>query len=139
MNKKITKYYLPILILILAGSISFVQFVNAESILAIVTGVTSPAISLISSNTSNALDKEILNSNVDNNINLTAGLFSFIGNIIAAIVEAVVAVVVAIVEVVVAVVQTVVNVFTPSSQPATNQSHQSSPPPGYSCVQIRCL
>jgi len=137
MNKKITKYYLPILILILVGSISFVQFVNAESILAIVTGVTSPAISLISSNTSNALDKEILNSNVDNNINLTAGLFSFIGNIIAVIVEAVVAVVVAIVEVVVAVVQTVVNVFTPSP-PATNQSHQSSSPPGYSCVQIRC-
>ena len=145
MNKKITKYYLPILILILVGSISFVQFVNAGSILAIATGVTSPAISLISSNTSNVLDREILNSGVDNNINLTAGLFSFLANLFKAIVEVIVAVVEAIVEVIVAVVETVVDIFTPSPEPAPEPVYVppayqpvSAPQPQYSCWQLRC-
>jgi len=138
MNKKITKHLLSILILVLVGSISFIQFVGAESTVAITTRTISPIISLVSSDTSNVLNRGISNSGVGNNVNLTAGLFSFLGNIIAAIVQVVVAVVEVVIQVVVAVVQTVVNfvssIISPSSPPP------SPPPPspssGDKCVSI---
>jgi len=154
MNKKITKYCLPILILVLIGSISFIQFVGAENTVVITTGTISPIISLISSNTNNVSGRGILNSGVDDNVNLTAGLFSFLANIFKAIVNVVVAVVVAVVQAVVAVVQavvavvvaiveTVVNVVTsivspsPPSYTPPPPSYTPPPPPSYSCWQWR--
>ena len=156
MNKKITKYCLSVLILILIGSISFVQFVNAKSIVNPTIGMTSPIISLLDSNASNGLDGGILNSSVNNNIKLTAGLFSFLGNIVKAVAKAVVAVVKAVATVVVAVVkavaavvaavvQTVTNVvtsiFSPPSYtpPAYTPPPPPSPPkPPYSCTKYLC-
>jgi len=164
MNKKITKYCLSVLILILIGSISFVQFVNAGSIVNTTTGMTPPIISLLDSNASNGLDGGILNSSVNNNIKLTAGLFSFLGNIVKAVANAVVAVVKAVATVVVAVVkavaavvaavvQTVINVVTsifspPSFTPPSFTPPAFTPPaftplppsvkPPYSCTKYLC-
>jgi len=165
MNKKITKYCLSVLILILIGSISFVQFVNAKSIVNPTIGMTSPIISLLDSNASNGLDGGILNSSVNNNIKLTAGLFSFLGNIVKAVAKAVVAVVKAVATVVVAVVkavatvvvavvkavaavvaavvQTVTNVVTsifspPSFTPPAFTPLPPSVKPPYSCTKYLC-
>jgi len=140
MNKKITKYGLLILILVLVGSISFIEFVDAKNTVVITTGTISPIISLISSNTNNVSGRGILNSGVDDNVNLTAGLFSFLANIFKAIVNVVVAVVVAVVQavvaVVVAIVETVVNVVTSIVSPSP-PSYTPPPPPSYSCWQWR--
>ena len=140
MNKKITKYGLLILILVLVGSISFIEFVDAKNTVVITTGTISPIISLISSNTNNVSGRGILNSGVDDNVNLTAGLFSFLANIFKAIVNVVVAVVVAVVQavvaVVVAIVETVVNVVTSIVSPSP-PSYTPLPPPSYSCWQWR--
>jgi len=156
MNKKITKYCLSVLILILIGSISFVQFVNAKSIVNPTIGMTSPIISLLDSNASNGLDGGILNSSVNNNIKLTAGLFSFLGNIVKAVAKAVVAVVKAVAKAVVAVVKAVAkavvavvkavtnvvaSIFSPPSYtpPAYTPPPPPSPPkPPYSCTKYLC-
>ena len=144
MNKKITKYCLSVLILILIGSISFVQFVNAKSIVNTTTEMTPPIISLLDSNASNGLDGGILNSSASNNVKLTAGFFSFLANIFKAIVSVVVAIVQAVVAVVQAVVQTVTNVvasiFSPPAYtpPAYTPPPPSPPKPPYSCTKYLC-
>jgi len=138
MNKKITKYCLSVLILILVGSISFIQFASAGNMAVFATEKVSPAISLISFNTNDLLSKRAENSGVDDNIKLTASflgdLFQAVADVVTAVVEAVVDVVTAVVEAVVEVVQSVFKPSKPSSQ--SSSPITTAPPSGGRCVSV---
>jgi hypothetical protein len=136
MNKKITKYCLFVLILILVGSVSFIQFVGAENMVVVATKTVSPTMSLISSNVNNISSKGVENSGADDNIKLTA---SFLGDLFGAIADIIKTVVETVIEVVETVVETVVEVVQSVFKPSKPSSQSSFPTPAASPSGGRCV